>query len=94
MVSQEHHGFLAIAVDDIHHLFGQPAYLDLLEFNKIAEFFRRYTEAGIMISLIHDVFRTELITGPFLELLQNIGADTGTVAKPLHVFLSFFIIKG
>ncbi len=47
-----------------------------------------------MISLIHDEFRPELIARPFLKLLQNIGADAGAVAEPLHEFLPLLVVKG
>ena len=47
-----------------------------------------------MVSLIHDKFRTELITGPFFEFFQNIRTYAGAVAEPFHVLFPFLLIKG
>ena len=69
VISKEHHSFLAIRVNDINQLFRECTNFNLLEFNKVTEFFARYAEHTVVISLIYDKFRTEFISCPFLKLL-------------------------
>ena len=56
------------------------------EFHKVQELLRGAAEDGVVVTLVHDVFRAEGIARPFFKLLQNIGADAGAVAKPFHEF--------
>ena len=44
VISQEHHGFFAVGMDNVHQVFGQPADLYLLKFDKVPEFLRRNAE--------------------------------------------------
>ncbi len=94
MISQEHHRLFAITMYDIYQFFSQFTDFYLLEFHKVSELLRGHSENGIVISFIHDKFRTELIACPFFELFQNIRADTRTVTEPLYILFSFFIIEG
>ena len=94
MISKEHHGFLTIGMHNIYQFFRQCAYLDLLELYEIKKLSARHPEHTVVISLIHNVLRTEFISCPFLKLFQNIGTHTCTISKPLYVFFPFLIIKG
>ena len=94
VIPQEHHGFLAVTMHNVHQFFGQLTHFDLLELHEIPELFGGHPENGIMIALIHDILGTERIPRPFFKLLQNIGTDAGAVAKPLHKFFPLLVVKG
>ena len=94
VIAEEHHRLFAVGVDDIDHLLGQLADLLLLELDKVAEFLARHAEHCVVVALIHNELRAELVAGPLLELFQNVGADAGAVTEPLDEFLAFLVVKG
>ncbi len=69
MIAQKHHGFLAIAVHDVHKLLCELRDFDLLKFDKVPKFFGRHAERRVVVALVNDIFRAEWITCPFFELL-------------------------
>ena len=92
MITQEHHGFPAIFVADIHQDLHQLRNLTLLEPLKILEFLSRNAVRVVVIALVDDILRTEPIARFPLKLLQNIGAHTGAVSEPVHkLFFCIFI---
>ena len=93
VVAQEHHGLFAVGVDDVHQLLGQGADFLLLELDKIFKFLAGHAEHRIVVALVHNELRAELVPGPFLELFQNVGADAGAVAEPLHELFALLVIK-
>ena len=94
MVAEEHHRFLAVGVDDVHHLLGQRADLLLLELDEVAELLAGHAEHRVVVALIHNELRTELVPCPFLELFKDVGADAGAVTEPLDEFLALLVVKG
>ncbi len=78
---------------NIYQLFCQLTDFNLLKLYKIPEFPGRHPENGVVVSLIHNKLRPELITRPFFKLLQNIRTDTGAVSEPLHKLFPLLIIK-
>ena len=93
VVAEEHHRFLAVGVDDVHHLLGQRADFLLLELDKVAELLARHAEHRVVVALIHNELRAELVPCPLFKFFQNVGADAGAVAEPLDEFLALLVVK-
>ena len=70
VIAHEHHGFFAVFMDNVYHLFGKFRNFSALERLEILEFFRdgiRY--AVVHIALVNNVFRAELVAHFFFKLL-------------------------
>ena len=93
MVAQEHHGFLAVFVDDVGHFFHQTGHLTALECLKVLVLLAGYAVLVVVVALVDDELRAELVADFFLELLQNVGADGSRVAVPVHVLFTAQFIK-
>ena len=93
MVAQEHHGFLAVFVDDVGHFFHQTGHLTALECLKVLVLLAGYAVLVIVVALVDDELRAELVADFFLELLQNVGADGSRVAVPVNVLFTAQFIK-
>ena len=93
VVPQEHHGLAPTLVGDVHHLFGQLCHLPALEGLKIPEFPAGHPVLVVVVALIDDVLRAELIAHLLLELIQDIGADRGGVAVPVHELLPLQLVE-
>ena len=74
VIAQEHHGFLAAFMADIHHFLCDLRHFPALERLEIPELLRRNPVLVIIIALINDIFRTERITHFLFKLLQDIRA--------------------
>ena len=72
VIAHEHHGFLAILMNNIYHLFCKKGNLSALECLEITEFLRRDAICIIHISLVDNVFRTERIACFLFKLFQDI----------------------
>lgn len=93
MVTQEHHGFLAVGVDDVGHFLHQPGDLAALECLEILIFLARHTVLVVVVALVDDELRAELVADFLLKLFQNIGADRSRIAVPVHVLLAAQLVK-
>ena len=93
VIPHEHHGFFAVFMDNVYHLFGKFRNFSSLESLEILEFFGRNTVCIVHIALVDNVFRTERIAHFFFELLKDIWADRCGVAEPVYVFFSCKLIK-
>ena len=93
MITQEHHRFLAVGVDDVDHLFGKSADLLLLELDEVAELLARHAEHRVVVALVYNELGAELIACPLLELFKDVGADAGAVAEPLDEFLALLVVE-
>ena len=93
MVAQEHHGFLAVFVDDVGHFFHQTGHLTALERLKVLVFLAGYAVLVVVVALVDDELRAELVADFFLELLQNVGADGSRVAVPVNILLAAQLVK-
>ena len=94
MVTEEHHRFLAVGVDDVDHLFGKSADLLLLELDEVAELLAGHAEHRVVVALIHNELGAELVPCPLFKFFQNVGADAGAVAEPFDEFLALLVVKG
>ena len=77
VVAQEHHGFLAQLVGDVHHLLGKSGDLPALEGLEVLELLGGNTVLIVVVALVNNEFGAELIANFLLELLQDVGADGG-----------------
>ena len=93
MVAQEHHGFLAVGVDDVGHFLHQPGDLAALECLEILIFLARHTVLVVVVALVDDELRAELVADFLLKLFQNIGADRSRIAVPVHVLLAAQLVE-
>ena len=93
VVTQEHHGFLAVGVDDVGHFLHQPGDLAALECLEILIFLARHTVLVVVVALVDDELRAELVADFLLKLFQNIGADRSRIAVPVHVLLAAQLVK-
>ena len=93
VVAQEHHGFLAVGVDDVGHFLHQPGDLAALECLEILIFLARHTVLVVVVALVDDELRAELVADFLLKLFQNIGADRSRIAVPVHVLLAAQLVK-
>ncbi len=78
---------------DIHHFLGQLGHFAALEGLKIAEFPAGHAVLVVVVALIDDVLRAELIAHLALELLEYVRADRGGVAVPVDVLLALELVK-
>ena len=93
VVAQEHHGLFAVFMHDVGHFFHQTGNLATLEGLEVLVFLGRHAVLIVVVALIDDEFRAELIADLFLKLFENIGADRGGVAVPVHVLLAAQLVK-
>ena len=93
VVAQEHHGFLAQLVGDVHHFLGQLGHLPALEGHEVLELLGGHPVLVVIVTLVDDELRTELVAHFLLKLLQNVGRDRGGVTIPVHVLLPLELIK-
>jgi len=93
VVAKEHHGFLAQLVGDVHHFLGQLRYLATLESHKVLELLAGHTVLVVVVALVDDEFRAELVAHFLLELLQDVGADRGGIAVPVHILLPLELVE-
>ena len=93
VVAQEHHGFLAQLVGDVHHLLGQLCHLAPLEGHEVLELLAGHTVLVVVVALVDDVLRAELIAHFFLKLLQDVGGHGGRIAEPVHILFALQLIK-
>ena len=93
VVAQEHHGFLAQLVGDVHHLLGQLCHLAPLEGHEVLELLAGHTVLVVVVALVDDEFRAELVAHFLLELLQDVGADRGGIAVPVHILLPLELVE-
>ena len=93
MVAQEHHGFLAVFVDDVGHFFHQTGHLTALECLKILVLLARHAVLVVVVALIDDELRAEFVADFLLKLLQNIGRNGRRVAVPIHVLLAAQLVE-
>ena len=93
MVAQEHHGFLAVFVDDVGHFFHQTGHLTALERLEVLVLLAGYAVLVVVIALVDDELRAEFVADFLLKLLQNIGRNGRRVAVPVHVLLAAQLVK-
>ena len=74
---------------DVHHFFGKLGNLSALECLEVFELLAGHTILVIVVALVNDVFRTELVTHFLFKLLQDIRADGSRITVPVHIFFSF-----
>ena len=75
MIAQEHHGFPAAFVADIHHFPGNLRHFPSLESLEVFKLTGRNPVLVIIIALIDNIFRTEGISCFLFKLFQDIRAD-------------------
>ena len=88
MVAQKHHRLFAALMGDVHHLLGELGNLSALECLEVLELLAGHPVLVVVVALVNDIFGTELIAHFPFKLLQDIGADGGGIAVPVHIFLS------
>ena len=88
VIAQEHHGLAAALVRDVHHFFGQLCYFAPLECLKITVFLAGHTILVVVVALVDDILRAELVTHFLLKLIEDIGTDGSRIAIPVHIFFS------
>ena len=66
-----------------------PLRMDL----EVLEFLGGDAVLVVVVALIHDELRTELVTHFFLELLQNIGGNGSGVAIPVHILFTLQLVE-
>ena len=93
MVAQKHHGFLAQLVGDVHHFLGKLGHLPALERLEVLELLGGDAVLVVVVALVDDVLRAELVAHFLLKLLQDIGRHRGGVAVPIHVLLPLELIE-
>ena len=93
MIAQEHHGLAAALVGDIHHLLGKLCHLPALECLKIPEFPAGHPVLVVVVALVDDILRAELVTHFLLKLIEDIGADGSRIAIPVHEFFPLEFIE-
>ena len=75
VVAHKHHGFFAVFMNNVYHLFGKLGNFSSLECLEILEFFGWNAVGVVHVALIDNVFRAERIAHFFFKLLQHIRAD-------------------
>ena len=93
VVPQEHHGFLAQFVGDVHHFLGKLGHFPTLERLEVLEFLGGYPVLVVVIALVHNVLRAELVAHFLFKLFQDVGGDRGGVAVPVHKLFPFQFVK-
>ena len=77
VVTQKHHGFLAVLMYYIHHFLCKLRHFSSLEIYKIKVFLARYSVGIVHISLIYYIFRSESVSHFFFKQIQYIRAYRG-----------------
>ena len=93
MIAEEHHGFAPARVGDVHHLLGKLCHLAALEGLKIPEFLAGHPVLVVIVALIDDVLRAELVAHFLLKLVEDIRADRSRVSIPVHEFLPLQLVE-
>ena len=93
VVAQEHHGFLAVGVDDVGHFLHQTGDLAALERLEVLVLLGGHAVLVVVVALINDKLRAEFVADFLLKLLQNIGRNGRRVAVPVHVLLAAQLVK-
>ncbi len=93
VVSQKHHGLLAVFMGDVHHFLHDLPHFPPLESLEVLEFLRRNSVLVIIVALVNNIFRPERIPRLLLKLFQNIRANGSGISIPVHVFLPRQLIK-
>ena len=93
VIAQEHHRLAAALVRDVHHFFGQFCYFAPLERLKITVFLAGHTILVVVVALVDDILRAELVTHFLLKLIEDIGADGSRIAIPVHEFFPLEFIE-
>ena len=93
MIAEEHHGLAAALVGDVHHFFGQLCYFAPLEGLKITVFLAGHTILVVVVALVDDVLRAELVTHFLLKLVEDIRADGSRIAIPVHELLPLQLVE-
>ena len=93
MVSQEHHGFAAALMGDVHHLLGQLGHFPTLESLEVPELLAGHPVLVVVVTLVDDVLRPELVAHFLLKLVQDVGADGSRIAIPVHKFFPLEFIE-
>ena len=60
---------------------------------EILIFLARHTVLVVVVALVDDELRAELVADFLLKLFQNIGADRSRIAVPVHVLLAAQLVK-
>ena len=69
VITQKHHCFLAVFMNYIHHLFGKFCNFSSLEIYEGEIFLTRNSVSIVHITLIYNIFRSELNTGFLFKLV-------------------------
>ena len=93
VVAQEHHGFLAVGVDDVGHFLHQTGDLAALECLEILVLLGGHAVLVVVVALINDKLRAEFVADFLLKLLQNIGRNGCRVAVPVNILLAAQLVK-
>ena len=93
MVPQEHHGFLAQLVGNIHHFLGQGSHLPALEGLEVLKFPGGNPVLIVVVALVNNEFRAELVANFLLKLLQDVGRHGGGVAVPVNILFPLQLVK-
>ena len=93
MVAQEHHGFLAVGVDDVGHFLHQPGDLAALECLKILVFLAGHAVLVVIVALVDDELGAKFVADFFFKLFQNVGRNGGRIAVPVHILLAAQLVK-
>ena len=93
VIAEEHHGFAPARVGDVHHLLGKLCHLAALEGLKIPEFLAGHPVLVVIVALIDDVLRAELVAHFLLKLVEDIRADRSRVSIPVHELLTLQLVE-
>ena len=69
VITQKHHSFLTVLVNYIHHLFGKFCNFSSLKIYEGKIFLTRNSVSIVHITLIYNIFRSELNTGFLFKLV-------------------------
>ena len=61
MITQKHHCFFAVLMRNVNHLFGKSGNFSALECLEVLELLAWHAVLVVVIALVNDIFRTELI---------------------------------
>ena len=93
VVTQEHHGLFAVLMHDVGHFLHQTGNLAALEGLEVLIFLSRHAVLIVVVALIDDELRAELIADLLFKLFENIGRNGGRVAVPVHIFFAAQLVK-
>ena len=93
VIAEEHHSLAPALVGDVHHFFGQLCHLTALERLKITVFPAGYAILVVVVALIDDVLRAELVAHFLLKLVEDIRADRSRVSIPVHELLPLQLVE-